>query len=75
MFPEDRTPGYAVWHLGLETRPMKNLEVRLTVDNLFDRLYHDHLTREAMTPTGGLMPGDEVPAIGRNVTLTARVEF
>ena len=74
-FPEDRTPGYAVWHLGIETHPVKGLEVLMTVDNIFDRLYHDHLTREAMTPTGGLMPGDEVPAIGRNFTVTARVEF
>ena len=74
-FPEDRTPGYAVWHLGIETHPVKGLEVLLAVDNLFDRLYHDHLTREAMTPTGGLMPGDEVPAIGRSFTATARFEF
>jgi len=74
-FPEDRTPGYAVWHLGLETHPVKGLEVLLTVDNIFDRLYHDHLTREAMTPTGGLLPGDEIPAMGRHFTATARFEF
>ncbi len=74
-FPEDRTPGYAVWHLGIETHPLRGLEVLMTLDNLFDRLYHDHLMREAMTPTGGLMPGDEIPAIGRNFTITARVEF
>jgi len=47
----------------------------LSVDNIFDRQYYDHLTREAMTPTGGLMPGDEVPAVGRNVSITARIEF
>lgn len=74
-FPEDRTPGYAVWHLGIETHPIKGLEVLLAVDNLFDRQYHNHLTREAMTPTGGLMPGDEVPAVGRNFTATVRLEF
>ncbi len=75
QFPEDRTPGYAIWHLSLETHPLKGLEVMLRLDNLFDRLYHDHLAREAMTPTGGLLPGDEVPAMGRNFTVTARFEF
>ena len=74
-FPENRTGGFTVWRLGLESEPFGGLKLRLMVDNLFDRLYHDHLTREAMLPVGGLTTGQEIPAPGRSLNLTARMEF
>lgn len=75
LFGEDRTPGWTVWHAGVEARPTANLRVRVFVDNLFDKLYWDHLTREAVLPLGGLAMGDEVPAPGRSVTASARLSF
>ena len=75
LFPEDRTGGYTIWHLGLESQPVAGWQFGVLVDNLFDRLYSNHLTREAVLAVGGLMPGQEIPAPGRNVSLTARMEF
>lgn len=74
-FGEDRTGGWTVWHLGLETRPLRQMTVRVQVENLFDKLYWDHLTREAVLPVGGLAMGDEVPAPGRGVVGSVRWEF
>lgn len=74
-FPEDRTGGYTAWRVGVESRPLDGLTVHLWVDNLFDKLYSDHLTREAMLPVGGLKPGQEIPAPGRSFNLSARMEF
>ncbi|MCB1183133.1 TonB-dependent receptor [bacterium] len=75
LFGEDATAGWAVWHVGLESRPRAGWRFVLRVDNLFDRLYNDHLTREAVLATDDLAAGDEVPAPGRSVTLSARLEF
>lgn len=75
LFPEDRTGGYTTWHLGLESEPLRGWRLGLLVDNLFDKLYNEHLTREAVLPVGDLAAGQEVPAPGRNVTVTLRVEF
>ncbi len=75
LFPENRTGGFTVWRLGLETEPVEGLELRVRVDNLFDRLYHEHLTREALLPTGGLAAGQEIPAPGRSLNVSVRMEF
>jgi len=75
LFPENRTGGFTVWHLSLETEPLAGLKIRVLVDNLLDRLYHEHLTHEALLPTGGLAAGQEIPAPGRSLNLSARMEF
>lgn len=75
LFGENRTGGYAVWHLGASGRPLPGLSLGLLVENLFDRLYNDHLTREAALAVGGLLPGQEVPAPGRSVRLWGRMDF
>ncbi len=74
-FGENRTGGFTVWRLGLESEPLGGLKLRLMVDNIFDRLYHEHLTREALLPTGGLHAGQEIPAPGRSLNVSARMEF
>lgn len=74
-FPENRTGGYTVWRMGLESRPVGRLTAHVWVDNLFNKLYYDHLTREAVLPVGGLKPGQEIPAPGRSFNLSARLEF
>ncbi|MEN8006345.1 MAG: TonB-dependent receptor [Candidatus Krumholzibacteriota bacterium] len=74
-FGENRTGGFSVWRLGFETNPMPGLDLGLWVDNLFDKLYNEHLTREALLPTGGLAAGQEIPAPGRSFNVSARMEF
>jgi iron complex outermembrane receptor protein len=66
---EDETPSFAVFHLrgGVQLTPVWRLEAG--VENLFDREYHEHLTREALLPEGDLAAGDEVPAPGRSFSL------
>jgi len=75
LFPENRTGGFTVWRLGLETEPIEGMKLRVRVDNLFDRLYHEHLTHEALMATGGLEAGQEIPAPGRGISISARMEF
>lgn len=75
LFGEDRTGGWTVWYLGLETHPVGGLTVSLLLDNLTDKLWWSHLTREAVLPLGGLAAGDEVPAPGRGFVGSVRWEF
>ncbi len=71
-FPEDETPGFAVWHLRGGVQLTGWLQLQAGIENLFDKEYHEHLTREAAMPVGDLMAGDEIPAPGRGfyVSLT-----
>ncbi len=75
VFPEDRTAGFAVWHAGLRISPRAGLTLDLAVENLFDRLYTEHLVREAALATADLSPGDEIPQPGRQAVVSARWEF
>lgn len=68
-FGEDATPSFTVLHLRIGFEPAPGWTVEAGVDNLLDRGYHEHLTREALLPVGDLRAGDEVPAPGRNVHL------
>ncbi|MGA0333845.1 MAG: TonB-dependent receptor domain-containing protein [Kiritimatiellia bacterium] len=74
-FGEDATPSFAVLHLrgGTEIRPGWTLEAG--IENLLDREYHEHLTREVLLPEGDLMAGDEVPNPGRTFTLSTRINW
>ncbi|MGA0369771.1 MAG: hypothetical protein ACO3N7_10015, partial [Kiritimatiellia bacterium] len=66
---------FAVLHLrgGTEIRPGWTLEAG--IENLLDREYHEHLTREVLLPEGDLMAGDEVPNPGRTFTLSTRINW
>ncbi|PIV80957.1 hypothetical protein COW53_06940 [bacterium CG17_big_fil_post_rev_8_21_14_2_50_64_8] len=75
LFGENATPGYAVWSVALATRPVAGLDVDLRVGNIFDCEYHDHLTRESALTAGDLLKGQEIPAVGRNIQISARMEF
>ncbi len=74
-FGEDATPSFKVFHLRGGVEPCPGLHLELAVENLLDEDYHEHLTREAPVASGGLARGDEVPAPGRSVFVTARWEF
>jgi len=74
-FPEDETAGYAVFHLYAGCRPVKNLRIQVGIDNLFNKEYHEHLTREAVFAGGDLLAGDEVPAPGISFFAVGRYDF
>jgi iron complex outermembrane receptor protein len=74
-FAENATPGFSVWDLRgrWEFAPRAWLEIG--VENLLDKEYNEHLTREAAMPDGDLKAGDEIPQAGRYVVAAIRVEF
>jgi iron complex outermembrane receptor protein len=74
-FPEDPTPGYSVYHLRAGVELTSAFSLEMGIENLFDKEYNEHLTREAMLAVGDLMPGDEVPEPERSVYLTVRATF
>jgi iron complex outermembrane receptor protein len=74
-FGENETPGFSVWHLRGRYSPTDGVALQVGVENLFDKEYNLHLTREALLAVGDLMPGDEVPQPGRSVTASVRWDF
>jgi len=74
-FPEDETPGFAVFHFRAGAEVVDGLSVEAGVENLFDKEYHEHLTREALMAGGDLRPGDEIPEPGRFVYVSLRYSF
>jgi iron complex outermembrane receptor protein len=74
-FGEDETPSFAVFHLRCGFSPRPGLRLEAGVENLFDRQYHEHLTREAVLPVGDLALGDEIPAPGRSFALSVQVQW
>jgi outer membrane receptor protein involved in Fe transport len=50
----------------------RGIELRVGVENLLDKEYHDHLTREAIMPVGDLGAGDEIPQPGRSIVVGVR---
>jgi outer membrane receptor protein involved in Fe transport len=75
LFGEDPTGGFAVFHLrgGVELR--RGLQLQVGIENLLDRQYHEHLTRETALPVGDLERGDEIPAPGRHAYVTFNGSF
>lgn len=73
-FPENPSPNW--WTLNARAGfDAAWLRVELSVLNILDRRYHEHLTREAVASVGGLKPGDEIPAPGRSFFLSMRAGF
>jgi|GEM_PF-788006 len=74
-YPEDPSPAWAVLDVRVGLELDDDLRLELGVRNLLDTTWHDHLTREAMLPVGGLAAGDEIPAPGRSFFASARSSF
>ncbi|MFZ7126748.1 MAG: TonB-dependent receptor domain-containing protein [Desulfobacterales bacterium] len=74
-FPEDETGSFAVFHLRGGVTLREALKVELGIENLFDRDYNEHLTREAFLAEGDLEAGDEIPAPGITFYASVRWEF
>lgn len=64
---ENTTAGFATLDLGGAYRIGKNAVVRLAVNNLLDRGYHEHLTEG--------VSGQEIQMPGRNITLNLKGTF
>lgn len=65
-FPENETPSFVVYHLGLGVALTTFLRLETGVENLLDEDYNEHLTREAAVAADELAAGDEIPAPGRS---------
>jgi iron complex outermembrane receptor protein len=75
-FPEDETSGFAVFHLKGGVKLSSSWEIEAGIENLFDKEYNEHLTRESAFNYGnGLDAGDEIPEPGRNFYLAVRYDF
>jgi iron complex outermembrane receptor protein len=74
-FPENETPGFAVFHLRGGFEVFGRLHVDAGVENLFDQEYTEHLTPWAAVGSGDLQQGDEIPEPGRYVRIGFKVDF
>ncbi|MHC1741780.1 MAG: TonB-dependent receptor [Syntrophobacteraceae bacterium] len=74
-FPENETAGFAVFHIFAGVQPIKGLRILMGIENLFDKQYHEHLTREALFSTRTLAVGDEIPSPGIGFHAMARYDF
>lgn len=69
VFGEDETPGFLTAALRMGLQLGTHVECVLTVANLFDRTYHEHLTREDP------FTGREVPEPGRILAAAVEVRY
>ncbi|PIE65709.1 MAG: hypothetical protein CSA24_02185 [Deltaproteobacteria bacterium] len=69
-FPEDPTDAWATLRVEVGARFYRAITLRVSLENLLDANYNEHLTREALLRRGALKPGAEVPAPGRGVILS-----
>ncbi len=74
-FGEDETPSFALFHLRGGRTLSTHWRIEAGIENLFDRDYHEHLTREALLPEGDLKAGDEVPGPGRGFHLAVKASW
>jgi iron complex outermembrane receptor protein len=74
-FPEDATDAWAALRVELGARFYRKITLRVSLENLLDADYNEHLTRESLLANGALRPGDEVPAPGRGVLLSLMGEI
>jgi iron complex outermembrane receptor protein len=74
-FPENETAGFAVWHLRASFDLSRSLALDFGVENLLDKQYVEHLTREAAGNVPGFDLREEIPQPGRFFTLALRGDF
>jgi iron complex outermembrane receptor protein len=68
-FGEDETPGFSTVDFRAGVRFLERYEIGLSISNLLDKNYNEHLTREDP------FMGAEVPEPGRVVSMSLRAEF
>ena len=70
-----KTSGYAVFSLHAGYQVMENLLVTAGIDNLFDRTYAEHISRNGATVPGYDVTTDRINEPGRNLWLKAQYNF
>jgi len=74
-FAENETPSFSVWHLRGRVDLARSVGLVAGVENLLDKEYWEHLTREAAGNVPGLTPGQEIPQPGRFLTVGLLFDF
>ncbi|MEZ5277821.1 MAG: TonB-dependent receptor [Opitutaceae bacterium] len=74
------TEDFDLWNLRSVVEAGRGWQVELSIENLFDRRYHEYLQAPvadgALGPSSGtLNPGDSIPGMGRQFILSVRKVF
>ena len=72
---EKETSGYGLLNLKGSYRPLENVELMAGVENLLDKEYVRHLGGYSRVNEGNLSKGDRLPGYGRNIFITAALEW
>jgi iron complex outermembrane receptor protein len=70
-----RSPGFAVFSLNAGWKPAQGLQLTCGIDNLFDRAYAEHISRNASAIPGYLAPALQVNEPGRMLWVKAGFRF
>ena len=74
-FGENATAGYGVLDLRVTSQLSSHWSIDAGIENVLDKNYVDHLTREAVVPSGDLKAGDDIPQPGRLAFVSLRSEW
>ena len=69
-----QTGGFSVFSLNAGWKPMKDLQLTAGIDNVFDKLYAEHLSR-AGSAVAGYVTTTRVNEMGRSLWLSANLTF
>lgn len=75
FYGENETPGFVTFDLRAAVSLASGVWLDGGILNLLDRNYYEHLTHDALLPSGDLNARDAVPAPGISAYLTARYQF
>jgi len=72
---EKETAGYGLVNLKGSYRPQHNLELTAGIENVMDKQYTQHLAGYSRVNVGAISKGDRLPGEGRNLFITASLEW
>ena len=72
---EKETAGYGLVNLKGSYRPQHNLELTAGIENVMDKQYVQHLAGYSRVDVGAISKGDRLPGEGRNLFITASLEW
>jgi iron complex outermembrane receptor protein len=72
---EDKTGGYALYHLSGQYQATDTITVSAGVNNVFNRKYTDHLGGYNRAAGSDIAVGDRLPGTGRNGYINLSVNF
>ncbi|MBL4607156.1 MAG: TonB-dependent receptor [Pseudomonadales bacterium] len=72
---EKETAGYGLVNLKGSYRPKHNIELMAGIENVMDKDYAQHLAGYSRVDVGEISKGDRLPGKGRNLFITAALEW